>query len=50
MAATYINAVYYPSWTVYKGKLPSSLDVQNVTHIFYAFIGYASNSLRMKIL
>ncbi|EHK25718.1 glycoside hydrolase family 18 protein [Trichoderma virens Gv29-8] len=33
----YINAVYYPSWRVYKDKPPSSLDVASITHIFYAF-------------
>lgn len=43
MAATYVNAVYYPSWAVYKEKPPSSLDVANITHIFYAFMGYAVN-------
>ncbi|UKZ75006.1 hypothetical protein TrVFT333_002678 [Trichoderma virens FT-333] len=35
----YINAVYYPSWRVYKDKPPSSLDVASITHIFYAFVG-----------
>ncbi|KAK7408084.1 hypothetical protein QQX98_009739 [Neonectria punicea] len=35
----YINAVYYPSWRVYKDKPPSCLDVASITHIFYAFVG-----------
>lgn len=35
----YMNAVYYPSWLVYKDKTPATLDVGNITHIFYAFVG-----------
>ncbi|KAH7144482.1 glycoside hydrolase superfamily [Dactylonectria estremocensis] len=35
----YINAVYYPSWSVYKDRPPSCLDVACITHIFYAFVG-----------
>ncbi|KAH6976085.1 glycoside hydrolase superfamily [Ilyonectria sp. MPI-CAGE-AT-0026] len=35
----YINAVYYPSWRVYKDRPPSCLDVASITHIFYAFVG-----------
>ncbi|KAF4982658.1 hypothetical protein FZEAL_1765 [Fusarium zealandicum] len=35
----YANAVYYPSWRVYKERPPSSLDVSAVTHVFYAFVG-----------
>ncbi|KAI5457742.1 glycoside hydrolase superfamily [Mariannaea sp. PMI_226] len=34
-----VNAVYYPSWRVYKDKPPSSLDIASITHIFYAFVG-----------
>lgn len=33
-----VNAVYYPSWKVYKGKPPSCINVHSVTHIFYAFV------------
>ncbi|KAH8651151.1 glycoside hydrolase family 18 protein [Xylariales sp. PMI_506] len=32
-----VNAVYYPSWKVYKGYPPSTIPLQDVTHIFYAF-------------
>lgn len=32
-----INAVYYPSWKIYKGHAPSELQAQYITHIFYAF-------------
>ncbi|KAK5994586.1 Chitinase 1 [Cladobotryum mycophilum] len=35
----YVNAVYYPSWLVYKDKPPSWLDVGNITHVFYSFMG-----------
>ncbi|KAK3376924.1 glycoside hydrolase superfamily [Lasiosphaeria ovina] len=34
----YINAVYYPSWRVYKGLPPSSLRLDCVTHVLYAFV------------
>ncbi|KAI1105632.1 glycoside hydrolase family 18 protein [Jackrogersella minutella] len=32
-----INAVYYPSWRVYKGLPPSSLQLDCVNQVFYAF-------------
>ncbi|KOS20825.1 Chitinase 1 [Escovopsis weberi] len=35
----YMNAVYYPSWAIYKDKTPGTLDVSSVTHVYYAFIG-----------
>ncbi|KAL7783605.1 glycoside hydrolase family 18 protein [Trichoderma ceciliae] len=35
----FMNGVYYPSWLVYKNKTPATLDVDNITHIFYAFVG-----------
>ena len=38
MSETLANAVYYPSWKVYKGKTPSCLDVSVATHVFYAFV------------
>ncbi|KAF4119729.1 chitinase [Geosmithia morbida] len=38
MSPDLVNAVYYPSWKVYKGCPPSCLDVRSVTHIFYAFL------------
>ena len=40
MASARVNAVYYPSWKVYKGKPPSCLDVSVTTHVFYAFVRY----------
>ncbi|KAK0648196.1 glycoside hydrolase superfamily [Cercophora newfieldiana] len=33
-----INAVYYPSWRVYRGITPATLNVKCITHILYAFI------------
>ncbi|KAI6087199.1 glycoside hydrolase family 18 protein [Hypoxylon rubiginosum] len=33
----FINAVYYPSWRVYKGFPPSSLQLDCINQIFYAF-------------
>lgn len=33
-----INAVYYPSWRIYKGVTPATLNVDCITHILYAFI------------
>lgn len=34
-----VNAVYYPSWHVYRDKPPSSMDLASITHIFYSFVG-----------
>ncbi|KAJ3530749.1 hypothetical protein NM208_g9189 [Fusarium decemcellulare] len=39
MSIQYANAVYYPSWRVYKDRPPSCLDTSSITHIFYAFVG-----------
>lgn len=38
MPSSVVNAVYYPSWKVYKGKLPSGIDLSVATHVFYAFV------------
>ncbi|KAI1803162.1 glycoside hydrolase family 18 protein [Daldinia bambusicola] len=35
---TPINAVYYPSWRVYKGFPPSSLQLDCIDQILYAFV------------
>ncbi|KAK4221021.1 glycoside hydrolase family 18 protein [Podospora fimiseda] len=32
-----INAAYYPSWKVYKDFPPSTLQIDKLTHVFYAF-------------
>lgn len=32
-----VNAVYYPSWRVYKDIPPSSLRLDKISTIFYAF-------------
>ncbi|KAI9158907.1 Chitinase 1 [Paramyrothecium foliicola] len=39
MTSSFVNAVYYPSWMVYKDKPPSSMQLQAITHVFYAFVG-----------
>ncbi|KAL9030287.1 MAG: hypothetical protein Q9196_001584 [Gyalolechia fulgens] len=32
-----VNAVYYPNWKVYSQLPPSSLDLEYITHVYYAF-------------
>ncbi|KAL8933718.1 MAG: hypothetical protein Q9216_006237 [Gyalolechia sp. 2 TL-2023] len=32
-----VNAVYYPNWKVYTQSPPSSLDLEHITHVYYAF-------------
>ncbi|CAM1510175.1 Fc.00g005100.m01.CDS01 [Cosmosporella sp. VM-42] len=49
MSRRYANAVYYPSWRVYKERPPSSLDVTNITHIFYAFIGVSEDGTLRRL-
>ncbi len=39
MIFDYINGVYYPNWRVYRKLPPSSLNLEFITHIFYAFAG-----------
>ena len=36
-SSTPINAVYYPNWRVYRQQPPSSMNLNYITHIFYAF-------------
>ncbi|KAI5860562.1 glycoside hydrolase family 18 protein [Durotheca rogersii] len=33
----FVNAVYYPGWSVYKGFSPSSMQIDCVDQVFYAF-------------
>ena len=33
----YCNAVYYPSWRAYRQQAPSSMNLERISHIFYAF-------------
>ena len=35
--SSYVNAVYYPNWRIYKQQSPSSLNLGFVSHVFYAF-------------
>ncbi|KAF2754092.1 glycoside hydrolase [Pseudovirgaria hyperparasitica] len=39
----FVNAVYYPSWKIYKGQRPSLLNVACITHIIYAFAWVHAN-------
>lgn len=32
-----VNAVYYPNWRIYNNQPPSCLNIETVTHVFYAF-------------
>ncbi|KAL8738448.1 MAG: hypothetical protein Q9181_000762 [Wetmoreana brouardii] len=32
-----LNAVYYPNWKIYAQAPPSSLDLEHITHLYYAF-------------
>lgn len=34
----FINGVYYSCWRVYKGHAPSSLQLDAISHVYYAFI------------
>jgi GH18 family chitinase len=33
----FINAVYYPDWRIYNGQSPATLNLDSVSHVFYAF-------------
>ncbi|KAF2400371.1 glycoside hydrolase [Trichodelitschia bisporula] len=39
----FINAVYYPNYRVYRNQTPSSLRLDIVSHVFYAFAGLKSD-------
>ncbi|RBQ96074.1 hypothetical protein VDGD_20240 [Verticillium dahliae] len=39
MSGGFANAVYYPSWIIYKGKPPSWLNVTQASHVLYSFVG-----------
>ncbi|KFA77045.1 hypothetical protein S40288_04749 [Stachybotrys chartarum IBT 40288] len=43
MAHSLVNAVYYPSWMVYRNKPPSSMQLNAITHIYYAFVGVSED-------
>lgn len=34
----FVHGAYYPSWKIYRGKAPSSMNVSVLTHVFYAFV------------
>ncbi|KAJ9314020.1 CAZyme family GH18 [Paecilomyces variotii] len=39
----FVHGSYYPSWKVYKGQTPSTLDLTATTHVFYAFLRLLPN-------
>lgn len=43
MDLTFTNAVYYPSWRVYRQQPPSALSLGHITHVFYAFAQYVTS-------
>ncbi|KAJ5893739.1 hypothetical protein N7495_005430 [Penicillium taxi] len=43
MQLNYVHASYYPSWRVYKGKTPSTMNLALTTHVFYAFLRVQAN-------
>ncbi|OMP84901.1 Chitinase 1 [Diplodia seriata] len=34
----FIHGAYYPSWKIYRNQPPSSMDLDIISHVFYAFI------------
>lgn len=40
LSQQFVNTVYSPSWKKYNGRASSELQVQLITHIFYAFARY----------
>ncbi|KAI1859955.1 uncharacterized protein JN550_011766 [Neoarthrinium moseri] len=34
----FINGVYYPCWRIYRGHAPSSLQLDAISHVYYAFV------------
>ncbi|KAM0323322.1 hypothetical protein ACHAQA_008914 [Verticillium albo-atrum] len=50
MSGGFANAVYYPSWIIYKGFPPSSLNLTQASHILYAFVGVNEDgTLRVEL-
>jgi hypothetical protein len=37
---TYVNAVYYPNYRVYRDQPPASLNYAAISHVIYAFARY----------
>ncbi|KAI5809328.1 glycoside hydrolase superfamily [Pyronema omphalodes] len=33
----FVNAVYYPNWSIYKQQPPSSLKLNQISHVYYSF-------------
>lgn len=45
---TFTNAVYYPSWRVYRQQPPSALSLGHITHVFYAFAQFVTSISVLK--
>ncbi|KAJ5726597.1 uncharacterized protein N7483_007954 [Penicillium malachiteum] len=39
----YVNGSYFPSWRIYRGQNPSSMNLAKTTHVFYAFLRVRSD-------
>lgn len=50
MSGGFANAVYYPSWIIYKGKPPSWLNVTQASHVLYSFVGYSPRLFHLVML
>ncbi|KAL8829155.1 MAG: hypothetical protein Q9170_006296 [Blastenia crenularia] len=44
-----MNAVYYPNWKVYGQTPPSTLDLEHITHVYYAFIFDEAADTKLEI-
>lgn len=34
----FVHGAYYPSWKIYRKQPPSCMDLDIITHVYYAFI------------
>lgn len=49
-SSLYKSCIYFSNWSVYARKhFPNDIAVENVTHIFYAFIGMDNNTGALKL-
>lgn len=46
----YHNAVYYPNYKVYQHQPPSSLKLDIISHVFYAFAWLVQSHLTILII
>ncbi|KAL8927632.1 MAG: hypothetical protein Q9172_001261 [Xanthocarpia lactea] len=43
-----VNAVYYPNWKIGTHTPPSSLELDNITHVYYAFALYPDGTVYLS--